>query len=448
MATGGPQGRYFVTAFLENGMPKVAGHFKLFLIGYHDATSITVTIPKSKFREVVALHRKQVVTVQLPSHVQMVGTNIFPSTVVVKSSKLISVMSLNSKETSTETTIVYPLFFLGKKYFVITPTGHPTGSFQEFAVVACQQATNVDIYLRGQVTFKGQVYPAGSKLHVSLKPFQTIQLQSTNDLSGTKVLSQKPVAVLAGHTCIWSHNHCQHVMEQLLPVSQWGKTFAVVPLSFQSTHAVAFVVAHQATLLQIQAGPKQKMLWLQAGEVKKLAVKLAKPLYLTADAGIQVIFYSLGSVKAGVPYEPFLSQVPALRNYAKSYYVLGRLGIHNMAIIITKSYTTGQLTFDHQPLRQLQWQPIPGSGYSWAEYRFSRKQKVHVLKHPGAPFGVLSIGIADHITHGTVAFANARKYPSADGGQPKPRLQSGSLLISLLVCAHSHPLSVCLSHCS
>lgn len=53
-----------------------------------------------------------------------------------------------------------------------------------------------------------------------------------NDLTGTVVTSDKPVAVFAGHSCQNIPNsrpYCDHNEEQIFPFATWGKTFIAVP---------------------------------------------------------------------------------------------------------------------------------------------------------------------------------------------------------------------------
>ncbi|KAG6922063.1 hypothetical protein G0U57_003974, partial [Chelydra serpentina] len=57
-----------------------------------------------------------------------------------------------------------------------------------------------------------------------------IQLQGIADLSGTRIVSEKPVAILVGQRFFCNNTKCNHVFEQLLPVCSWGTTYIIPPL--------------------------------------------------------------------------------------------------------------------------------------------------------------------------------------------------------------------------
>ncbi|XP_060131672.1 IgGFc-binding protein-like isoform X2 [Zootoca vivipara] len=439
--SGRAQGKHFITAFMQNGLQKSSedGNFKLFVTGLKDSTSVTVAVYKTKFLRDFAVQRGETVPVQLPSNVEMVGSNTFHSAVIVRASHDVTVLSLSSKPNSVATTVVYPRYLLGNTHYVVTPSGEPSKGFQEFSVVSSQDPTQVFIYVTGQVTFHGVTYGPGSKLIVSLEAYQAVQIQSHQDLSGTKVVSHKPVVVLSGHSCIWAHDNCQHVFEQLLPIRKWGKEFLVAPLPFQTNYDVAYVAACQTTHLQIRSGTHHAKHQLEDGQVIAVEVRAQKPLYISSNVGVQVLFYATGGVKEGVPYDPFLSGVPAMSDYSKSYGILGQEGFHNLGLIVAESRTCQSITLDKQPLHYAHWRVIPGTSYSWTEFFFSGHQAMHFVEHPKSTFSLLSIGVAPHNSYGSVAFAIHSLPPLS----PHPIPCSGTSCGKGYVCSMTHNQPQC-----
>ncbi|XP_053122699.1 IgGFc-binding protein-like [Hemicordylus capensis] len=389
-----PRGKEFVTAFLQNYWQEVPNaDFRLLITGYHPATSVTVIVNNSTFQR-ATINAGQTVSVHLPGFVEMLGTNTFDKTMLIQADKDISVFSYNYKNYSSAATVVYPVQQLGLLYYVVTPVGDTSNTFKEFAVVAHEDPTRVDIHLKGAVSFKGRDYPAGSRLVVDLEPFQTIQLQSSDDLSGTRVESSGPVAVLSGHSCAKQNTQCDHVVEQLLPVSSWGTTFIVPPLSIQSSSDVVYVVTSQSTLIRYQVGPTQNSRNTNAGQVIQIEVKRPHPLYISADAGIQVLFFFTGA-KTGVGiYDPFLINIPALTSYCTSYHIDGIRKSDNYAVVITKSTESNGITFKRKAVGNIQWRVIPGTEYSWAEHRLGREDRALSLEHPSTPFGLYIFGVS------------------------------------------------------
>lgn len=104
----------------------------------------------------------------------------------------------------------------------------------EFAIVAAEDSVNVSITLRGN-TIDG--HTSGQTYSVLIpRAGQVLQVQSTRpgDLSGTRIsaANNKRIAVFNGDVCVYIPNQnvgqsCDHVVEQALPTSYWGRNFIV-----------------------------------------------------------------------------------------------------------------------------------------------------------------------------------------------------------------------------
>ncbi|KAH1180055.1 hypothetical protein KIL84_006105, partial [Mauremys mutica] len=264
----GPQGTEFITVFMQNHLPSYGGKdFRLFITGYTPGTLVTISVNKAGIRFNVRANLGETTWIQIPEFVGLAGSKIFDHTVIIRADHEISILALNYKTYTADTTVVYPVEKLGTEYYVVTPVGNPDGLDKQFAVVAWKDPTIVEVYLKGAVTFQGETYRAGTKLVISLGAYQAVQLQSRDDLSGTRIVSQNPVAVYSGHVCVAKHTKCDHVSEQLLPVSVWGTTFIVPPLSFQPNFDLVYVAASQHTRIDYQSGKVRATRNLVAGQV-------------------------------------------------------------------------------------------------------------------------------------------------------------------------------------
>ncbi|XP_074837549.1 IgGFc-binding protein-like [Carettochelys insculpta] len=391
-------GREFITIFMENNGKAKDSDFQLFITGFSNDTWVTVTVPNSSFRRELMVGQGQTVTMHLPPSVEMVGSGTFNSTVLICADKDITVLSLSYKPYTLETTVVYPVQSLGRLYYAITPSGKENDAYKEFAVVAGHDPTTISILLKGSVTFRGVKYAAGSKLTVFLLAFEAAQFQSREDLSGSRIVSWKPVAVLSGHSCTAKHSSCDHIVEQLLPVSSWGTTFVVPPLSFQPKYDLVYVVASQTSQLSYLWGRELFREDMAAGEVMVLEITRSKPLYITSSAGIQVVFFCTGNSKKDFTYDPFIILIPPITSYCSSYHLEGIKGFQNYALIIARSNKADEITMGGQALGSVQWQPIWGTDFCWAEYDLGEGVKSDDLVSPTSAFGVLSIGISAKYT--------------------------------------------------
>ena len=75
------------------------------------------------------------------------------------------------------------------------------------------------------------VHP-GQSYTVSLNALETYQIESNLDLTGSRIVSNKPLSVFAGHECTdvpGGVTACDHLFEQVPPTNTWGRFFFLVP---------------------------------------------------------------------------------------------------------------------------------------------------------------------------------------------------------------------------
>lgn len=344
----------------------------------------------------------ETVSVPIPAMAEMIGSGIFDNSILIQADQDISLILLHKKPNSIGATMVHPAQELGTLYYVVTPSTFQTARYlKEFAVVASAVPALLEIDLTADTTFQGRLYPAGSQLATFLEAFQVLQLQSSGDLSGTRVQSSEPVAVLSGHMRVKKNHNLDHVVEQLLPVSSWGTTFVVPSVSFQTDVDLVYVIAAQHTRLDYQLGTARNVRNLKAGEVIQFELRFPEALYLSADSGIQVTFFFTGD-KRKIVYDAYLINVLAVQNYGRSYRFSGMSDMNNYVTLIANSSKTSQITRDRVAIRGVQWRKISGTDYSWGELNLGgtvpelhRRQKAISLEHPDFPFGVLAFGGRD-----------------------------------------------------
>ncbi|KAL8220193.1 UNVERIFIED_CONTAM: hypothetical protein K2H54_040330, partial [Gekko kuhli] len=398
-----PVGKEFATAFMQNSLPRTShGDFKLIISGFAPNTSVTIYMKRPAVRAVTQVNDRQTLSVTIPREAEMVGTGLFDNAVTVRADKDISVLSVNGKPNSVDTTIVYPVTSLGTEYYVITPTVG-TDRYREFAIVAWEEPTSVDVYLKGTVTFQGKKYYRGDKISIALSPYQAVQLQSEVDVSGTRIVSQKPVAVYSGHTCVSRQVSCDHVSEQLLPVSSWGTNFIVPSLPFDTEYDIVYVSTSQNTQVEARTGMSRNIRALGAARVLFYGIQGSTAMHLSASSGIQVTFFSDGGTHGNFHYDPFFMAIPPVSSYCEAYNIYGQDQFENYALLIAKSSETSGITLDKRPLRNLQWNPVPGTEFSWASHSLGRRYTVHVVEHPTSPFGLLSVGVGNEKAYGSPA---------------------------------------------
>ncbi|XP_021339632.1 IgGFc-binding protein-like [Mizuhopecten yessoensis] len=134
--------------------------------------------------------------------------------------------------------LALPVESLGVNYIV--GTARPNYALFEtygtsFAVGAPYDNTVVNITLSTSgISVPGQFHREGDKITVVLDKLDTFYIETNTlnqDLTGTHILSDKPVVVVSGNLCSYGYGGCNHLVEYLPPVSKWGTRFMVPPIT-------------------------------------------------------------------------------------------------------------------------------------------------------------------------------------------------------------------------
>ncbi|XP_052360414.1 IgGFc-binding protein-like [Oncorhynchus keta] len=416
LCSAGPAGKEFATAFMQNYIEDYKGSsFKIEVAS--PPTSLQPT--KVKVTALGKVYEKTVdpgksVSFDLPKGVEMIGSKKNLPTVLIEASQEVTVLSLNYKKETADTSVVYPVKDWGTEYFIFTPMSTAGDRFsKEFSIINYKEKNfGVEVYLTGPVTFQRQKYFAGSKLTIDLLPFESVQIQSQFDLSSTKVISKFPVGVLSGHSCTKKYTGCNHVYEQLQPVKSWGKEFIVAPLPFHkdiNRYDSLYIQTSQFTQVKvIQTGIDFLTLPMFPGQSLELIVTWPNSYYLSADKGIQVLYeFNGGDIGKKQYYDPFLFTILPTDQFSTSYSLEGQAGFHNMFVMVALTKDLGGFTVDKLPMPlKIEWHKVDGTEYSWAEVLYGTGASFHQIAHANSPFAIYSIGGAYANGYGSPASGN------------------------------------------
>ncbi|CAN2390189.1 hypothetical protein PRIEUP_LOCUS1884, partial [Pristimantis euphronides] len=369
-----------------------------------DSTCATVSIHNSEFVKNVTIPKGKTVTIEIPNPQERKGTGMCQRTVIIKANPAITVMSRSYKKTSGDVTLIHPLDWWGKEYYIVTPTNGPSNHYPEFGVLTHEIATTVTLELTGAIEYNKKNYQKGDKLTVNLEPFQFMQIQSQDDLSGSRVTSQYPVAVLSGHSCAPNNGGCSHVYEQLKPVHNWGNSYFVPNLSFQSNNDMVFIMSSKDTCLEYQSGGQKTKTKVSSGQLMRFNVSVSSPFSIHSKEKIEVMLYGTGGKSKGQTFGSFLTTIPSTECFNRAFNLIGQEDFNNnLAIVIAKTVKGSEIMFNEKALKNLKWKEFHESEYSWVEYNYGSDFSSNTVKHASEPFGLLTIGYSKNKAYGSEA---------------------------------------------
>ena len=199
------------------------------------------------------------------------------------------------------------------------------------AIIAQYNDTILSITPRVNTTIGTTFTSAGVTTNISLQEAETLLIASANDLTGLTVVSNKPLAVLSGHDYTQvptSVPSCDHLVEQIPPVSSWGRQFATAPLKGRQSYDVFRVLASESSTTVVvncassnAVNPENLSNTYQLSEGRFVEFNVTSDQYcfIQGSANILVLQYATGRDTDGVTGDPSMIIVPAITQYCNQY---------------------------------------------------------------------------------------------------------------------------------
>ena len=187
----------------------------------------SVTIPGTEFEVHKILVRGDYVDLALPSTVYIIGTGVQrDKTVVVKASGKVSVHVMANEGKSGDGFLVLPTRQLGTDHYVLAyrPLLGPNDrSF--ICVSALEGETSIRIKSNTGHIHNTDIVLGRYESHQQLR-------EAGIDLSGTQILSDHPITVIAGTQCSSvGGGSCDALVESMPPVKIWGTRVVLSPFA-------------------------------------------------------------------------------------------------------------------------------------------------------------------------------------------------------------------------
>lgn len=199
-----------------------------------------VEIPGIGFAHNFTVAANTITTIDVPLSAEVQGSDVIANLGIrITANDDITVYFLNPGVPvfTNDAYVAFPVESLGTEYIAMSWGAlYDAGGPSELAIVAPFNSTIVTI----KPTITTGSREAGIPYSINLNQFQTYTLQSDNpgeDLTGTIIQSTAPIAVFSGNRCVdipIGYHYCDHIVEQMLPVNAWGKSYVAMPMASRS----------------------------------------------------------------------------------------------------------------------------------------------------------------------------------------------------------------------
>lgn len=253
----------------------------------------------------------------------------------------VTVYAHSQAVTTSDAFLVLPADVLGQEYFVLSYNADGRSYLNysrtpsQFLIVGTEDQTTIEII----TPVSSYLYPAGTR-SIKLNKGQSYLVQTKfdagsdrPDLTGSHILSDKPIAVFSGHQrstipipnneTAWSRD-C--LIEQIPPVTTWGKNALLVPIQEPNDYST-----RKGSLYRILASRDSTVLTINDNIVTTLnkgefyQADLDRPLDIVANHPILAGVFKYSAGQSGVTFplaDPFIILIPPQEQFIRQCKVI------------------------------------------------------------------------------------------------------------------------------
>ncbi|HVY47217.1 MAG TPA: IgGFc-binding protein [Minicystis sp.] len=272
------------------------------------------------------------------------------------------------------------------------------------AVTATVDGTHVKVAGKGSFAAGAGIDASGDGT-VSLDAGDVLELVAEHDqpvdvfgadISGTRIRADKPVQVIAGHSCAnvphAGTGYCDHLEEGLFPVETLGDDYLVTfpaEVGDDSPHVVTVAAIDDATNIHFDPGISPDVT-LGPDDAPVVIPNVTKDVHVTADKPILVAQLMQGSTSVpSMQGDPSLSLAIPSQQFRNDYtFIASTTYDTNFVNVIAKAGSSVEL--DGTAIPGSEYQAIGSSGYVVARHRLSGGDAHHIKS--ATAFGIVVYG--------------------------------------------------------
>ena len=294
-------------------------------------------------------------------------------------------------------------------------------------IVGCYNNTQITITPSATITIPSDLQSSdnprssilsGESYNVTLNKRQTFDFDSILDLTGTKLMANKPISVLGYHECAdvpMGRGFCDYIVEQFPPTINWGRFFHLSSLNSRTASVIYKVIGMSSSTtttvictIHGQTLPEnttQSYFLSRSGQAYEFEVGENRFCSLQANKPVLLVQYSPGYSIDRVG-DPFMLNVPPVEQYTNNFTLKTYSSFSNhMTITVGASYFNPERIFvDQGTIASSEWTPIYCSNLVVCGYgtMFSISAGTHYVYHsdPLSEINVLVYGFEYHTAYG------------------------------------------------
>ncbi|XP_064407438.1 uncharacterized protein LOC135352209 isoform X3 [Halichondria panicea] len=189
---------------------------------------------------------------------------------------------------------------------------------------------------------------------ITLNSMETYQIESDNDLTGTRITSSKPLSVFSGSDCASVPQgtlYCDYLVEQVPPTVTWGSTFLVGSLEGRSTGERIRVLSARAANVAVNCNTNVSVGQFQlqgGGSFREFEIPINSFCSIESTSPVLVAQYAYSIRSEGVG-GTFMMIIPPIEQFTNNYFVAAfTFFVSNYVTVYVSSefFQTAQMLID------------------------------------------------------------------------------------------------------
>ena len=241
------------------------------------------------------------------------------------------------------------------EYYGVTFDGVTNGSTRtaHLLFVGCENDTVIKV---GQFT-------------ISLNEMETYIHNDARGLTGTRVVSNKPISFITGHQCInvpSTKKYCDFLIDQLPNTALWGKEFLSAPLFRRTAPDIYLLVSYlpsTVTTMVCSNSLETRVITLSKFPKNHEVVTIPGSAYCSIESNnpVLVVQFASSGEADNTRSDPFMMNIPPIDQYSNSYVVVvpAEFPSSVITVFVTPEYfQPDEILIDGIPQSNANWTDI------------------------------------------------------------------------------------------
>ena len=252
------------------------------------------------------------------------------------------------------------------EYFAVSTNGSSYYYNSSILIIGTRNDTSLKLSVTQSVTTRvgninATLFP-GREYSFVINRLQTVYLSSSDDLTGTRIVTNKPVSVFSGHARGRIFSRYSYIIEQMPPTTSWGNIYYVIPLASRSGYVVKVLAASDCVVNIQYSNDTNFNVSLKSGKSVFKMFSNKKTCVIQSSSKILVVQFSY--------FDLMMTLVPSITHY-NSKITLSTIftnywnfrWVHYINIIVLAQYYQPDIIFlktgeTNKSLATQEWVPI------------------------------------------------------------------------------------------